>query len=307
MRKMLAVVIAIVVLFNFGALTQMDLGFSSFDNQEVDASQEQPVLRSAKKNSAAETFALLLDESNAMTSAPGASFAATTVEEEVAVTKTESVTTAVDALDMKIEFIGSEGNEMLTQEEAGVTTAETVNALDIDNDGVLNADDKCPELNGVARFDGCPVPDSDADGVNDEDDRCPNDAGSVATNGCPVAEATAPVVVIAESEVKQIAKDNTSVRFNRLQLDVTGQMLSLEDFNLVLHYADELIDNREMRVEVIASGDNNGTYEKAAALKRAAIVEKYLLDLGVKAQQIELKADEQAVLTDKQIDLRLIK
>ena len=52
---------------------------------------------------------------------------------------------------------------------------------DTDEDGVPDKDDKCPEVFGLEKFEGCP--DSDADGVQDSEDNCPNIAGTI--NGCP--------------------------------------------------------------------------------------------------------------------------
>ena len=57
---------------------------------------------------------------------------------------------------------------------------------DADNDGVSDANDKCPNTSfGVAvdKF-GCPL-DKDKDGVPDYLDACPYDSGSVTTKGCP--------------------------------------------------------------------------------------------------------------------------
>jgi outer membrane protein OmpA-like peptidoglycan-associated protein len=54
---------------------------------------------------------------------------------------------------------------------------------DTDKDGILDADDKCPDVAGPAEFNGCP--DSDADGIQDKVDACPNLAGIAKFNGCP--------------------------------------------------------------------------------------------------------------------------
>jgi outer membrane protein OmpA-like peptidoglycan-associated protein len=54
---------------------------------------------------------------------------------------------------------------------------------DRDGDGIADIDDKCPDVKGIAALQGCP--DSDGDGITDADDRCPNVAGSKALNGCP--------------------------------------------------------------------------------------------------------------------------
>jgi outer membrane protein OmpA-like peptidoglycan-associated protein len=65
---------------------------------------------------------------------------------------------------------------------------------DRDHDGILDADDACPDVPGVQTDDpktnGCPPPnDRDHDGIVDEQDACPDEAGvktdDAKTNGCP--------------------------------------------------------------------------------------------------------------------------
>ncbi|MDP3352939.1 MAG: thrombospondin type 3 repeat-containing protein [Flavobacteriaceae bacterium] len=54
---------------------------------------------------------------------------------------------------------------------------------DTDKDGIYDKDDACPDVFGLAAFNGCP--DTDGDGIADKDDACPNTAGLAAFNGCP--------------------------------------------------------------------------------------------------------------------------
>jgi outer membrane protein OmpA-like peptidoglycan-associated protein len=54
---------------------------------------------------------------------------------------------------------------------------------DTDKDGIYDKDDACPDVFGLAAFNGCP--DSDGDGIPDKDDACPNVFGLAAFNGCP--------------------------------------------------------------------------------------------------------------------------
>jgi len=54
---------------------------------------------------------------------------------------------------------------------------------DSDNDGIYDKDDACPDVPGLAEFNGCP--DSDGDGIEDSKDNCPNVAGLAEFNGCP--------------------------------------------------------------------------------------------------------------------------
>lgn len=54
---------------------------------------------------------------------------------------------------------------------------------DRDKDSVLDADDACPDVKGLKKFNGCP--DTDGDGVEDKLDQCPTVAGLPEFNGCP--------------------------------------------------------------------------------------------------------------------------
>ena len=58
---------------------------------------------------------------------------------------------------------------------------------DKDKDGILDKDDKCPDVWGLAQFQGCP--DTDGDGITDADDQCPTVAGPAENNGCPWGDA----------------------------------------------------------------------------------------------------------------------
>ncbi len=57
---------------------------------------------------------------------------------------------------------------------------------DTDKDGIYDKDDACPDVFGLAAFNGCP--DTDGDGVVDSKDDCPTVAGLAALNGCPDAD-----------------------------------------------------------------------------------------------------------------------
>lgn len=59
---------------------------------------------------------------------------------------------------------------------------------DRDGDGIADGDDNCPDVKGTAKYKGCPVPDTDGDGINDENDKCVNVAGVIRYQGCPVPD-----------------------------------------------------------------------------------------------------------------------
>lgn len=63
------------------------------------------------------------------------------------------------------------------------TTSLAPIIADTDNDGIPDNEDQCPNVPGMAQFNGCP--DSDGDGIGDKDDACPLVAGLAQFNGCP--------------------------------------------------------------------------------------------------------------------------
>lgn len=54
---------------------------------------------------------------------------------------------------------------------------------DTDGDGILDKNDECPEVAGLAALGGCP--DTDGDGIKDTEDECPTEKGSANLKGCP--------------------------------------------------------------------------------------------------------------------------
>ena len=59
---------------------------------------------------------------------------------------------------------------------------------DRDGDGIADIDDKCPDVPGIAKYEGCPIPDTDGDGINDEMDKCPTVKGLARYQGCPIPD-----------------------------------------------------------------------------------------------------------------------
>ena len=76
---------------------------------------------------------------------------------------------------------------------------------DIDGDGILNADDLCPEKKGPAVNQGCPDVDTDGDLVVDRLDRCPKDKGIEENNGCPDVDTDKDSVVDRLDKCPEVA------------------------------------------------------------------------------------------------------
>lgn len=66
--------------------------------------------------------------------------------------------------------------------------ANLMGCPDRDGDGIADGEDKCPDVAGTAKYAGCPVPDTDGDGINDEQDKCPAEKGYARYQGCPIPD-----------------------------------------------------------------------------------------------------------------------
>lgn len=89
----------------------------------------------------------------------------------------------------KNSIINAQGEYRMSQEkdrnnlQLGLGYIYNFVKADKDGDGVLDMDDKCPDVPGPASGNGCP--DSDGDGLIDLEDDCPDEKGPKSTNGCP--------------------------------------------------------------------------------------------------------------------------
>ncbi len=66
--------------------------------------------------------------------------------------------------------------------------ASLMGCPDRDGDYIADGDDACPDVAGTAKYNGCPVPDTDGDGINDELDACPTVPGVAKYKGCPIPD-----------------------------------------------------------------------------------------------------------------------
>ena len=82
---------------------------------------------------------------------------------------------------------------------------------DTDKDGINDEQDKCPTVPGLARYAGCPIPDTDGDGVNDEEDKCPKVPGLARYAGCPIPDTDGDGL---NDEVDKCPKDKGSAANN---------------------------------------------------------------------------------------------
>ena len=88
---------------------------------------------------------------------------------------------------------GSPDVRLIAMVGYAMPTEASVEAVDSDGDGLVDADDQCPEqpedTDGFQDDDGCPDPDNDADGILDVEDECIDEPetmnGLEDEDGCP--------------------------------------------------------------------------------------------------------------------------
>jgi outer membrane protein OmpA-like peptidoglycan-associated protein len=159
---------------------------------------------------------------------------------------------------------------------AGLAKYDGCPVPDSDGDGINDELDKCPNQAGLAKYDGCPVPDRDSDGINDDEDKCPDLAGTTANNGCPdvPANVSKSLGVAAQgiyfgtgtSNAKLTLKSNTSL----------DQVVRIMNENPGLH----------IRVEGHTDNMGNDDANMKLSEDRANAVKDYLVSKGISADRI---------------------
>lgn len=167
---------------------------------------------------------------------------------------------------------------------------------DVDNDGIVDEDDKCPTVKGIAKFLGCPdsdndgiedskdkcpsvfgltsfsgCPDTDNDGISDNEDNCPNISGLITNKGCP------------EIKVNDKAKAVFQKAMSGIQFETGKDVIKKTSYPILDNVVTVLKENPDWNIEVQGHTDNVGKYDSNKALsdKRAIAVKKYLESKGV--------------------------
>jgi len=116
--------------------------------------------------------------------------------------------------------LGTPALRVLASIEWSPAEEQVVAPKDEDGDGIVDTEDACPTVAGVATSDpktnGCPAPqDSDGDGIVDTADACPSEAGVATsdpkTNGCPLPkDSDGDGIVDVEDACPTVAGTKTS-------------------------------------------------------------------------------------------------
>ena len=170
---------------------------------------------------------------------------------------------------------------------------------DTDNDGVIDADDKCPTVAGLAKYAGCPIPDTDKDGVNDEQDKCPTVAGLSRYNGCPIPDTDNDGV----NDEVDACPTESGISANHgcpdVQPILTQAAANLKFATGKSYLSTKQLANLDAVVAVLAKytnvsvaigghTDNTGAEKlnSKLSINRANVVAKYLAKKGVDAKRI---------------------
>ena len=145
---------------------------------------------------------------------------------------------------------------------------------DTDKDGINDEEDKCPTVPGVARYQGCPIPDTDGDGVNDEEDKCPSRPGPVSNQGCPE---------IAKEVIEKVNYAAKNVFFATGSYKLLSKSYKALNDVATLMKADE-----SLMLDVDGHTDDVGSEESNQVLSenRAKAVKDYLISKGVSADRL---------------------
>lgn len=169
--------------------------------------------------------------------------------------------------------------------------------LDLDQDGVKNGVDACPDVRGGAAFKGCPVPDTDGDGVNDDVDACPAVAG--VESGCPPKDSDGDGVAdandVCPSEsgpgtadgcpVKKVVVERSRLRIaERIQFETGSAALKPVSEALLDTVAEVLKAHPEidhLSIEGHTDGTGGRAFNVKLSLRRAEAVKAALVRRGL--------------------------
>ena len=180
---------------------------------------------------------------------------------------------------------------------APVVPAVVAAPSDRDRDGVADGDDKCPDVAGLAKYNGCPIPDTDGDGINDEEDQCPNQAGIEKYHGCPIPDTDGDGVNDEEDRCVTVAGSKENGGCPTIDFKAENVQFATGTANLTTGAKAELnkladILNKDyplVRMLIEGHTDNTGKAEANLLLSenRAAAVKKYLVGRKVDVDRLD--------------------
>jgi OOP family OmpA-OmpF porin len=157
---------------------------------------------------------------------------------------------------------------------------------DRDGDGIIDTEDACPDEKGIADPDpkknGCPPPkDTDGDGILDPDDACPNEKGVAAPD--PQKNGCPKSVRVSESEI---------LILDQVQFDTGKAVIKKVSDDLLDQVASVLREHPEItKIEVQGHTDDRGyrALNDTLSQARANAVMKAMIQRGIAADRLTAK------------------
>lgn len=170
---------------------------------------------------------------------------------------------------------------------------------DTDSDGIPDDVDRCAEVKGTEEHKGCPPPDSDGDGIIDSVDKCVNDKGPEDTQGCPDRdgdgirdlEDKCPDQAGTEAEAgclpAEVQKFSGTIK--GITFDNGKATIRKTSFKTLDTAVAVLSKYPKLRVEVQGHTDDNGPDEENHTLshQRAEAVKAYLVEKGIAVERVD--------------------
>lgn len=177
---------------------------------------------------------------------------------------------------------------------------------DTDGDGIVDTDDDCPTVAGLAQFNGCP--DTDGDGIPDKEDDCPNEAGIKELNGCPDVDTDGDGLVDRKDkcpdeagpienegcpyeEIEEKDEDFLTKAMDNVEFE-TGKAVLLQASEATLDgIADIMKKYPDYNLKIQGHTDNVGGDSDNLVLSRdrAQTCKDYLVGKGIDANRMETK------------------
>ena len=170
---------------------------------------------------------------------------------------------------------------------------------DTDADGIEDSEDKCPSVFGIAAFNGCP--DTDADGLQDSEDECPTEKGVIALKGCPDTDGDGVAdkndkcidrVGPIENAGCPVISKQVITRLNfaaqSIQFEINKDVIKPNSFNQLNEVVKIMNEFPDYQLIVDGHTDNTGTAEKNQILseKRAAAIKNYFVGKNIEQSRI---------------------
>jgi outer membrane protein OmpA-like peptidoglycan-associated protein len=189
---------------------------------------------------------------------------------------------------------------------------------DRDGDGLLDAQDRCPDdpedRDGFEDEDGCPDPDNDGDGLLDASDGCPNEAEDKDSfqdeDGCPDPDNDGDRILDVDDQCPLepetvngerdddgcpdegliVMRDDRVVLEERVLFDLNSPRVkrSAEPvLRAIIKLHSQHPEWSKMRVEGHADARGDATFNQALSEKRAKNVRASLIEYGMNGDQLE--------------------